>query len=128
VFLGEHRSSAIHDAVIADLSTNASALDVLRLCAQDAADALGAGDLRAYGDALSRNTEAQRALHPGLVSAGADAVIDAARAAGALGWKVNGAGGDGGTVTVVLGVRRFAPPIGTVLPLRYSPTGVIVTG
>lgn len=125
VFLGPHRSSRVHEGVIADLSTDATALDVLRSCARDAAAALVAGDLAAYGAALIANTEAQRSLHPALVSEEAQAVIDAARASGALGWKVNGAGGDGGTVTVLCGNRR--PQVSPVLPLRVSRRGVIVS-
>jgi D-glycero-alpha-D-manno-heptose-7-phosphate kinase len=128
VFLGEHRSSAVHDEVIASLTEDARALDALRRCARDAAVALSNGDLRAYGGALVANTDAQRALHPGLVSDDADAVIAAARAAGALGWKVNGAGGAGGSVTIVCGDRRPDLPFGTVLALRLSRQGVRVTG
>ena len=128
VFLGEHRSSDVHERVIADLTADADALEDLRRCARDAADALEAGDLRAYGAALSANTDAQAALHPSLVSDDARAVIDAARAAGALGWKVNGAGGEGGSVTVVCGDARPTMPVGSVLPLRLSRQGVRVTG
>ena len=45
------------------------------------------------------NTEAQGSLHPGIVGVDARRVIEFAAASGALGWKVNGAGGDGGSVT-----------------------------
>ena len=55
-------------------------------------------------------------------------VIDAAAAAGALGWKVNGAGGDGGTVTIVCGDRRPEVDEARVLPLRLSRQGVRITG
>lgn len=128
VFLGEHRSSAVHDEVIASLTEDAEVLDVLRACGREAAVALSAGDLHAYGSALVANTEAQRALHPALVSADADAVIEAAAAAGALGWKVNGAGGAGGSVTIVCGDVAPALPVGQVLDLRLSRQGVRVTG
>ena len=49
------------------------------------------------------NTEAQRRLHPDLIGAEAQKVIDIAREFGALGWKVNGAGGDGGSLTLLTG-------------------------
>ena len=42
-----------------------------------------------------------RNLHPDLVSSDAQRIIDIARVHGALGWKVNGAGGDGGSLTVL---------------------------
>ena len=127
VFLGEHRSSAVHEQVIDGLTTDPSALETLRRCARRAADALSAGDLHAYGSALVANTEAQRDLHPALVSDDAQAMIDAAAEAGALGWKVNGAGGEGGSVTIVCGDRRPAVPEDRVLPLRLSRQGVRVT-
>lgn len=126
VFLGQHVSSAVHDQVITGLATDPTALEALRRCAHDAAAALSGGDLAAYGDALVANTEAQRALHPALISGDAQAVIDAAAAAGALGWKVNGAGGDGGSVTIVCGHRRPDVPAERVLPLRLSRQGVRV--
>lgn len=126
VFLGEHRSSAVHDQVIADLRPDAGALEDLRRCAHAAAEALSAGDLAAYGAALMANTAAQRALHPSLVSADAERVIGAAREAGALGWKVNGAGGEGGSLTIVCGDRTPVFDVGIVLPLRLSRQGVRV--
>ena len=127
VFLGQHQSSEVHDQVISGLATDPSALETLRRCAHLAAAALSVGNLRAYGDALVANTEAQRALHPALVSNGAQAVIDAAASAGALGWKVNGAGGEGGSVTIVCGDRRPDVPEDRVLPLRLSRQGVRIT-
>jgi D-glycero-alpha-D-manno-heptose-7-phosphate kinase len=108
VYLGRpHRSSEIHRAVIDDLEGDAVTaerlLAPLRATAEDAVAALEAGDVDSWADALSRNTAAQARLHAGLVPDRACAVISTAGAAGAIGWKVNGAGGDGGTVTLVAG-------------------------
>ena len=47
------------------------------------------------------NTDAQRSLHPELVGVDATRVIEIAAAHRAVGWKVNGAGGDGGSVTIL---------------------------
>jgi len=49
------------------------------------------------------NTDAQRLLHPDLVSADAQTAIDVAAANGAWGWKVNGAGAEGGSLTLLCG-------------------------
>jgi D-glycero-alpha-D-manno-heptose-7-phosphate kinase len=101
VYLGEpHRSSAIHDTVIAHLASadGTRLLAPLRAAARDAATALIGGDLDAYGRAMIANTEAQAALHPQLVDPLAREVIEVARRFGALGWKVNGAGG---SVTII---------------------------
>ena len=108
VYLGRpHRSSTLHEQVITALGDGRAdapgrRLDVLRRAAALAADALADGDLAAYGAALTAATEGQRALHADLVSGEADAVWALARRCGALGWKVNGAGGPGGSVTAVL--------------------------
>jgi len=42
-------------------------------------------------------------LSPSLVSDNARAVIEIAARHGALGWKVNGAGGEGGSLTILGG-------------------------
>ena len=78
-------------------------LEDLRRLAEPSRDALQAGDFVALGRIMVENTEAQRRLHPDLVGADARRVIDVARAHGALGWQVNGAGGEGGSVTLLAG-------------------------
>lgn len=109
VFFGRaHVSSAVHAEVIASLE-GASApeverrLEPLRQAARDGAEALVAGDLDKYGQALVDNTAAQTALHAALVSDEAWHLIGAAHALGCVGWKVNGAGGEGGSVTLLCG-------------------------
>jgi D-glycero-alpha-D-manno-heptose-7-phosphate kinase len=101
-----HVSSALHDRVIDRLARegpNARPLHKLRRAADAARDALSEADFGALGRAMTANTEAQRQLHPGLVSADAETAIEVAEASGASGWKVNGAGGDGGSLTVLCG-------------------------
>jgi D-glycero-alpha-D-manno-heptose-7-phosphate kinase len=101
---GGHRSSDLHQRVIARLEgqgPDCPDLQVMRQCAAEAIAAFEAEDLAALGRAMSANTEAQRRLHDDLVCRDADAVIAAARAHGALGWKVNGAGGEGGSITLL---------------------------
>jgi D-glycero-alpha-D-manno-heptose-7-phosphate kinase len=105
VYLGRpHTSSALHEQVIARLEAGGPQMLVIRelsRIAVEAKAALEAEDLEAYGEAMVRNNEGQRALHAGLISGGADAVASAARRFGASGWKVNGAGGEGGSMTVL---------------------------
>lgn len=112
VFLGKaHQSSAVHESVIARLEAEGAqsdALDKLRKTAEMARDAMYAGDFEALGRSMTINTNAQRELHPRLVSADADEIIDIAKAHGALGWKINGAGGDGGSVTLLAGQQSSA--------------------
>ena len=47
------------------------------------------------------NHEGQRRLGKGLISAKADRAVAVCRKHGAAGWKVNGAGGSGGSMTVL---------------------------
>jgi D-glycero-alpha-D-manno-heptose-7-phosphate kinase len=77
------------------------ALVALRRTAPRSRDALFAGDFAALGRAMVESTEAQGRLHPALVGTEARRVIEIARAHGALGWKVNGAGGEGGSLTLL---------------------------
>jgi D-glycero-alpha-D-manno-heptose-7-phosphate kinase len=102
IFLGRaHDSSAIHRRIIQEAkNTGSAAFGRLRAAAKAARDAVVAQDLEAFGRAMIANTEAQILLHPELVGTDARRVIDAV-AANALGWKVNGAGGDGGSLTLL---------------------------
>jgi D-glycero-alpha-D-manno-heptose-7-phosphate kinase len=105
VYLGKsHSSSQVHEMVIRsleDAGSDCPQLVDLRMTAPRAKDALYGGDFPAFGGAMIANTEAQRRLHPGLVSDDAQKIIDLAREYGALGWKVNGAGGEGGSLTLL---------------------------
>ena len=67
-----------------------------------------AGEVEQLGRAMAANTEAQARLHPDLVGPDALAVITTARRHGASGWKVNGAGGPGGSVALLASADRAA--------------------
>jgi len=107
IYLGKsHHSSQVHEKVIRyleDAGPTAKQLEALRATGEPSRDALYAGDFVALGQAMIQNMEAQRNLHPDLINPDADRVIEVARAHGALGWKVNGAGGDGGSLTILCG-------------------------
>lgn len=139
VFLGRsHDSSALHERVIRRLAgagPECGELEDLRRCALQARLALGNGDFAELGRAMIENTEAQARLHPDLVSADARDAIAVARAHGALGWKVNGAGGDGGSITLLtsassaarhamLAAIAAANPLFLNIPIQLSAVGV----
>ena len=99
-----HSSSDMHDRVIARLveeGTEAPRLERLRQCACAARDAVAAGDLGRLGQLMVENTEAQEQLHEDLVSTAAHKAMNVAAGLGAAGWKVNGAGGEGGSLTIL---------------------------
>jgi D-glycero-alpha-D-manno-heptose-7-phosphate kinase len=133
VLLGRgHDSSAVHQQVIA--ARDGSRFDALRAAAERGRAALLAGDLDAFGAALDANTRAQAALHPELVGDRARRAIAVGAAHGLRGAKVNGAGGDGGSVTLLLHpdadrgscADALAEAGFTVLPARLSEWGVRV--
>jgi D-glycero-alpha-D-manno-heptose-7-phosphate kinase len=105
IYLGRsHSSSDVHERVIRELEEAGSGcqqLEDLRATAKSSRDAVYAGDFGALGRAMIENTEAQGRLNPYLISQDAHRIIEIARAHGALGWKVNGAGGEGGSVTLL---------------------------
>jgi D-glycero-alpha-D-manno-heptose-7-phosphate kinase len=105
IYLGRsHDSSAVHEKVIRELEDagpDCPALEDLRRTAPRSRDALFAGDFPALGRAMIDNTEGQARLNPALLGTEASRVIEVARAHGALGWKVNGAGGEGGSLTLL---------------------------
>jgi len=141
IYVGKsHSSSHVHDMVIRaleDAGPGAPQLERLRATAAKSRDALSAGDFAAFGEAMIDNTEAQRALHPNLVGSSHQKIIDIAREQGAWGWKVNGAGGQGGSVTLLGGPGRDRQPtmLRTIesanprfrsIPIQLSPLGLRV--
>jgi D-glycero-alpha-D-manno-heptose-7-phosphate kinase len=139
IYFGKsHTSSAVHRKVIRELEGSApdcKKLEDLRATAERSRDAVYAGDFVALGEAMIANTEAQERLHPELVSADARRVIEIAKAHGALGWKVNGAGGDGGSLTILAGTLSHAKramlreieaadPLFKNIPIYLSRTGL----
>jgi D-glycero-alpha-D-manno-heptose-7-phosphate kinase len=124
-----HSSNDLHLGVIERVGRGfgSSELERMRQAAVDAAVALETRDLDSYGAALSTNHECIRRLDPRLVSAEADSVVQLAQRYGARGWKVNGAGGDGGSM-VVLGPDDDAADAALVEALRAVPGGRLITG
>lgn len=99
-----HFSSEVHQKVIADLGPDASIdprIDGLRALAVGAKEALMSGDLVALGDIMSKNTDLQRSLHADLVCEKFEEIIRLTSLYNVLGCKVNGAGGDGGSITIL---------------------------
>lgn len=141
IYLGRaHRSSDVHEEVISTLEKGGpqfKEIFKMRDLAEKAKDCLQQGDLSGFGKIMVQNNDCQRALHPGLISEAADSVIEIAQHFNAAGWKVNGAGGEGGSMTI-LGSRsayekeamiREIDGLGSgirSLPFSLSPSGLTV--
>ena len=142
VFLGAHDSSQVHADVIGRIGDPTDPMTPARMrlgelsrLAVEAARALAQGDVDNWAGLLTAATETQRALHPGLVGRAHQSAIDIAEASGCAGWKVNGAGGNGGSLTIVAadGVarQRLAERLAerwqvmdlSLVPERREPTG-----
>ena len=140
VFLGRaHDSSGVHRRVIEDVGLQGSEVfSRLRDAAVAARDAVLDRDLDAFGQAMIANTAAQSSLHHALIGVDARRVFEIAAAQGAIGWKVNGAGGDGGSVTILsadqeakAALEHQVAALDTryrLLPVRVSPVGLHVRG
>jgi len=140
LFLGRaHDSSGVHRQVIEEVGRRGSgSFSRLRDAAVAARDAVLARNLDEFGQAMIANTEAQKALHPELVSVDAVRAIKVAAAHGAVGWKVNGAGGDGGSLTILSATREAKEALDhrvaaldtsyRVLPIQISTVGLQVEG
>lgn len=140
VFLGRgHDSSGVHRQVIEGVGHRGSGVfSLLRDAAVAARDAVLARDLAAFGEAMIANTEAQKSLHPDIAGVDARRVIEVAAAQGAIGWKINGAGGDGGSVTMLSDSRETKDSLEEhvamldtryrILPIQVSAIGLMVRG
>jgi D-glycero-alpha-D-manno-heptose-7-phosphate kinase len=137
IFLGRtHDSSQVHEQVIRELEDAGPddlRIEALRRTAPRSRDALFAGDFVALGRAMIDNTAAQANLNAALVGSDAHCIIEIARAHGALGWKVNGAGGEGGSVSILCGAdpaesRELLRQIAAAGPYRHLPTTLCAHG
>ena len=103
---GAHLSSEVHDRVIASLDREGERSPSWRSSASPPnrrETPCWARTSLALGRAMIENMDAQSRLHADLVSPSGRAAVAVAAANGALGWKVNGAGGEGGSLTILCG-------------------------
>jgi D-glycero-alpha-D-manno-heptose-7-phosphate kinase len=105
VYIGSpHSSSEIHKKVIANLGDDADCdprFEKLRRLAEEAKQSVLRGDFERLGQIMDANTDVQRQLHEGLVCARFEKAMETARHFDVQGCKVNGAGGDGGSITIL---------------------------
>lgn len=142
VFLGrKHSSSDVHTSVIKELEQGGidaqTRLDVLRHAALKAKTSLEDGDFVSFGQAITENNEGQRNLNKDLICPDANQVLETAKKFKALGGKVNGAGGDGGSLTLISSGKREEKrkmeeailalnPLYSIIPIYLSRRGLRV--
>lgn len=130
-YIGQQRNAAQLEGLKLDrLAINRPLLDPLRAQVDAAQRYLAAGDYAALGALLDVAWTLKRRLAPGVSYPELDARYEAARAAGAWGGKLLGAGG-GGFLFLVAPVERHAAIRAAVaglleIPVGWSPRGVTV--
>ncbi len=106
---------------------NRPALERMRALAGAARDAIAGGDLAQLGAILDEGWELKRGLSSGVSSEAIDARYAAAKAAGAWGGKITGAGGGGFLLLVhpPEQSRQIAQAVSPLqrLPIRITPEG-----
>lgn len=107
VYTGEsHLSGDVHKKVIADYEAGVErtlkAMETLRNTPVWAKSALMRGDFVELAEIMNINTQCQKNLHPDITTQKIETLEEIARKAGAMGSKINGAGG-GGSVTLLCG-------------------------
>jgi len=109
---GQHFSSHIIERQIGNFARREAsavdAMDRIKELAYEMRRVLEAGDVAAFGSLLHEGWQAKKRMADGISNPRIDAVYESARAAGALGGKVSGAGGGGFMFFVTDPARRFA--------------------
>lgn len=123
VYTGQsHLSGNVHKKVIADYEAGAErtvkALDMLRSTPIWAKSALMRGDFVELAEIMNLNTGAQKNLHPEITTDKIEHLEEVSRAAGAMGFKINGAGG-GGSVTLLCASDNVRAVEGAVKEAGY---------
>ncbi|MFX1386753.1 MAG: hypothetical protein ACFE9M_06015 [Promethearchaeota archaeon] len=134
VYLSSRSSNIMHKAVIdnykqGDESTLKS-LDIIRNCAYEMREAVNSKHLDLIGKIMNKNWEAQKNLHPLMVNPIIKKVEKVSERYGAIGFKLNGAGG-GGSATILAKKgseyrlkRRMIEEGFQVLPIKLNFKGV----
>lgn len=123
VCYGTHSSSAEHEKVIKELEKKGPKdprLQALRGLAKKAKSHLEHENIIGFGKVMQQNTEAQRKLCKGIVSSRAESIIMIGKIHNALGWKINGAGGDGGSITLLFPSRKKAEAFHSACKVHYQ--------
>jgi D-glycero-alpha-D-manno-heptose-7-phosphate kinase len=135
VYTGKsHFSTQMHQKVIAAFEAGEpathAAFSTLAECANRGKDALMTGDLDAFAEAMNDNWRAQKDLHPDITTPQVDELHARVVEAGAIGFKLNGAGG-GGSATILCRrnrdhlVRRAVEALGMqLLPFKIDFGGI----
>ncbi|MFL5581687.1 MAG: hypothetical protein ACJ8AO_15065 [Gemmatimonadaceae bacterium] len=122
--------TAVLDAYRAREPRVTGALARMKALAREMADAITRESVDDLGALVGEHWEHQRALHHGITTGRIDAMVAAARAAGALGCKALGASGGGCVLVIaregaVQPVRAAVGALGELLAFEVDETGAV---
>ena len=121
------RASRIAETVVHDMKSKRSALQRMMNMVEEAVPILQDCRLEDFGVLMHEAWMLKRSLSPVVSNPHIDDIYDRARAAGAYGGKLLGAGSSGFVVFIVPPERRPAV-ISALAPLRHVPVGLDRTG
>jgi D-glycero-alpha-D-manno-heptose-7-phosphate kinase len=134
LYTGQSRISgdtitAVIDAYRARSPRVVDALARMKALAGQMTTALAAGDVGALGALVGEHWVYQRSLHPAITTERIDAIMERARAAGAIGGKALGASGGGCVVLITDAdaahrVRAAVAPLGDIVRFAVDESGV----
>ncbi|MBN2152170.1 MAG: hypothetical protein JW839_12035 [Candidatus Lokiarchaeota archaeon] len=136
VYLGSRSSSDMHLKVIDNYEKGerrtVEAFDALQACPKEMVQAIHRCDIERVGEIMGKNWAAQKALHERIATPRIAELERIAREHGALGFKVNGAGGGGSAVILSATGKEYAlkrDVVGAgfqILPFKFNFTGLQV--
>ena len=104
VYFGSRSSNLMHKAVIENYkkgdNNTINSLNTIKECAYEMRTAIKSDNLEDMGEIMNRNWEAQKSLHDSMTNLTIDKTEQLAKENGAIGFKLNGAGG-GGSATIL---------------------------
>ena len=134
VYLSSRSSNEMHKAVITNYKNNdattVNSLEQIKDCAYEMKDAINSESLGLMGKIMNKNWKAQKNLHPSMVNPIIKKIEKLAENHGAIGFKLNGAGG-GGSATILAGIgseyrlkRKLYKEGFQILPIKLNLKGV----
>ncbi len=104
IYLGSRSSNEMHKGVIQNYQnkddSTIKSLEIIKNCAYEMTTAIKSINLDLMGKIMNKNWEAQKNLHPSMVNPLIKKAEYIAKKYGAIGFKLNGAGG-GGSATIL---------------------------
>jgi len=134
VYLSSRSSNEMHKAVITNYKNNdattVNSLEQIKDCAYEMKDAINSESLGLMGKIMNKNWKAQKNLHPSMVNPIIKKIEKLVENHGAIGFKLNGAGG-GGSATILAGIgseyrlkRKLYKEGFQILPIKLNLKGV----